>query len=98
MGVAEGLETAAACMVGSGGVPTWSSISASGMAAFVAPASVRRLIVLADNDENQTGQRAAAECAGRARRSGIDGRVLVPPKVGFDWNDILIERLNEVRT
>ena len=90
LGVAEGIETAiAAAMLG--GVPVWPCVSAHGLAAFVLPASVRNLYVFADNDENNTGQDAAARLADRAVRSGVVARVLIPEAAG-DWNDELQAR------
>lgn len=90
LGVAEGIETAIAAAL-LGGVPVWPCVSAYGLERFVLPAGLRNLYVFADNDENGTGQKAAANLADRAARTGVAARVLIPPAVG-DWNDELQAR------
>lgn len=90
LGVAEGIETAIAAAL-LGGVTVWPCVSAHGLERFVLPAGLRNLYVFADNDENGTGQKAAANLADRAARAGVVARVLIPPVVG-DWNDELQAR------
>lgn len=85
--VAEGIETALACFAASA-TPTVSAISAAGMACFQWPDGLQRLIVFADNDANQVGQKAAAALARRAKSHRLAVRVLIPPKVGTDWADV----------
>ena len=87
VGVAEGIETALACFAASG-TPTVSAISAQGMERYQWPKSVKNLIVYADNDLNQVGQRAADGLARRASKAQLVSRVLTPPQVGTDWADV----------
>jgi hypothetical protein len=90
LGVAEGIETAIAAAILSG-VPTWSCVSAHGLAAFELPSGVHHLYVMGDRDESGTGQKAAAALAGRAEAAGLSLRVLLPDAVG-DWADELVSR------
>lgn len=87
VGVAEGIETALACNAASG-TPTVSSISAYGMERYFLPKGVERLIVFADNDISQVGQRAAAALARRAKCPRTSVRILTPPDAATDWADV----------
>ena len=87
IGVAEGIETALACSSASG-TPTVSAISAGGLERFQWPAGLQSLIVFADHDASQVGQKAGAVLARRARSRGLMSRVLIPPVVGTDWADV----------
>lgn len=87
LGVAEGIETAISARLGSG-IPTWATVSAAGMASFQWPAGTRRLVVFADNDVNETGQKAAARLAARASRAGLSVSVVTPSVPGTDWADV----------
>jgi putative DNA primase/helicase len=86
LGVAEGVETALACYLGSG-IPTWSCMNAGGVRKFVWPQGLQSLIVFADNDSSGVGQAAGQDLAGRAAAAGLEVRLLVPEKVGTDWLD-----------
>lgn len=90
LGVAEGIETAIAATL-LGGVPVWPCVSAHGLASFEPPPGVHYLYVFADNDQSQTGQKAAADMGKRAARMGLTARILAPDTVS-DWNDELIAR------
>ena len=89
LGVAEGIETALACYLGSG-IPTWSCVSAPVIKSFQWPAVLQSLVVFADNDAHGVGQSAARELAGRAVAAGLECRVLVPEIVGNDWLDVYV--------
>jgi putative DNA primase/helicase len=89
LAIAEGVETALACFQ-LFGIPVWSVISANGIRTFVPPAGLRRLIVFADNDANYVGQAAAYELAQRISDK-LDVEVKVPPDVGQDWLDVLLQ-------
>jgi len=91
LGVAEGIETAAAATLGSG-VPTWAAVSANGMASFEWPPGVRRIVVFADNDASGAGQKAAEQLALRARTARLSVEVLLPTDVGTDWADVWAAR------
>jgi putative DNA primase/helicase len=52
------------------------------------PEDVKNLIVYADNDLSQVGQRAADALARRASKAKVAVRVLTPPHVDTDWADV----------
>lgn len=89
LGVAEGIETALACYLGSG-IPTWSCVNAGGVRSFAWPPGLQSLIVFADNDASGVGQAAGRDLAGRAAAAGIEVRVLVPETAGTDWLDAYV--------
>ncbi|MCG8355766.1 MAG: toprim domain-containing protein [Kiloniellales bacterium] len=91
LGVAEGVETALACLE-LFGLPTWAALSTSGLKAFVVPEAVTRLTVFADNDANFAGQQAAYDLAARLSRDGLSVAVEIPPKEDTDWLDVLNEQ------
>lgn len=85
LGVAEGIETAAAATLGSG-LPVVATYSASAMAAYKWPPHTRRLIIFADND--QAGRNAALSLAERAKHFGVDHKIMTPERPGYDWADV----------
>ncbi|MFV9474679.1 toprim domain-containing protein [Advenella sp. RU8] len=89
VGVAEGIETSLAVSILSG-VPCWPCVSANGLAGFMPPPEVRNVYVFADNDKNETGQKAAAQLADRLTKQGVTVRIYTPPNIGDDWLDELI--------
>ena len=89
MGIAEGVETAiAAKMIF--GVPVWAALNTSLLAAWEPPAIAKRIIVCGDNDANFAGHAAAYQFAHRLVRKGLQVEIQIPPKVGDDWNDVLL--------
>ncbi len=89
LGIAEGIETALAAWLASG-VPTVAAYSASNLAAWQWPASVRRLAIFADND--RAGREAAQELRERALAAGRRCQVLTPSDDGADWADVWAQR------
>ena len=87
IGVAEGIETALACFE-AWHTPMVSAISAQCLASYQWPQEVTNLIIHADNDLSQVGQRAAQTLAQRARKAGLTERVVTPPQSGTDWADV----------
>ena len=88
LAVTEGLETAL-LVHQSLSVPVWSATSAGALQRLVIPSCVKQLLVCADNDFNETGQRAAVALARRASQMGIRCKVLIPDTIGQDWADVL---------
>lgn len=86
LGVAEGIETALSVHE-MFSVPVWATISADGMAGFVWPSTVERLIIFADNDKNYAGHKAAYTLAFRAAAKQVAVEVRFPELLGMDWND-----------
>jgi phage/plasmid primase-like uncharacterized protein len=86
--VAEGIETAAAAMQVSA-LPAWAALSTSGMVGLVLPPVVRTVVILADNDRNGAGERAARSAAQRWLVEGRRVRLAMPPIPGTDFNDVI---------
>jgi hypothetical protein len=89
--VGEGIETSLAAMQ-SCELPAWAALSTSGMNALVLPPLVRTVIILADNDANGAGERAAHAAAERWLAEGRRVQLAMPPEVCTDFNDILTGR------
>ena len=93
VGIAEGIETALACTLATG-IPTLAAVSAGGLARWQWPTDeagepgISELFIFADNDASGTGQKAAAELAGRALTAGIRTQTLAPTLTGQDWADV----------
>ena len=87
IGVAEGIETALACLAACD-TPTVSAISAQGLSRYQWSSEVTNLLIYADNDHSQVGQHAAQMLAQRARKAGLAERVVTPPESGTDWADV----------
>jgi putative DNA primase/helicase len=85
LAVAEGLETSMYVREATG-LPTWSAINANLMRQVQVPEDLDRLYIFADNDKNQTGQKAAWELAERYLGQ-IAVYLLVAPEPGKDWLD-----------
>ena len=88
LGIAEGIETAAAASLGSG-LPVVAAYCANALSGFHWPRGVDRLLIFADND--RAGQQAATALAQRADKAGIDNKTLTPSKPGSDWADVWLE-------
>lgn len=89
--VAEGIETALSATQATE-MPAWAALSTSGMRALALPSIVRRIIILADNDENGAGERAARAAAQRWLAEGRRVRIALPPVPGTDIVDVLTGR------
>ena len=84
--IAEGLETALSAMM-MGFHPMWATGSAGIIAKFPVLDGIECLTILADNDENGAGQRAAIEAGQRWRAAGREVLVFEPIEPG-DINDL----------
>lgn len=97
LGIAEGVETALAASV-MFNMPVWATLSENRLEVWQPPEGVTEIVIFADNDENSAGQAAAFNLSKRlnfdAKRHGkpLIVQVTIPPEVGTDWNDVLLQR------
>ena len=91
LGIAEGIETAlsASAMFD---VQVWAAINSGMMKKWLPPDGCDEVAIFADNDAKFGGQAAAYHLAHRLAVRGVSVTVHVPPLVGTDWNDILMQR------
>ncbi len=86
LALAEGIETALSVLQATG-IPTWATLSTSGLKAVILPDEVREVIICADGDE--AGEQAAQDAAQRFLREGREVRMARAP-AGMDFNDLLV--------
>jgi putative DNA primase/helicase len=89
--VGEGIETTASGMAATR-LPAWAALSATGLERLILPPLplARIVIILADNDVNGTGEKAAQKAAQRWLAEGRRVRIAIPPEPGSDVNDLLL--------
>ena len=89
LGIAEGIETAmsASAMFG---ILVWSAINATMLAKWTPPEGCTEVAIFGDNDASFAGQAAAYDLAHRLAVNHVTVTVHIPPKVGDDWNDVLM--------
>lgn len=90
LAVAEGIETALAFHLGTQ-MPVWATISAGGMERIILPPSITEITIAIDNDESGRGQNAAYILAQRLINEGRTVKRVMPPKLGSDFADMLME-------
>jgi putative DNA primase/helicase len=88
LGIGEGIETALAAMT-LFGTPCWAALNAGMLEKFEPPPAANHLVIYADNDSNQVGQRAAWALAAKVSNT-IKVDVAIPDEPDTDWNDVLI--------
>jgi phage/plasmid primase-like uncharacterized protein len=86
LAVAEGIETALSVMQETN-IPTWATLSTSGMKSLSLSRSITRLIICADHDT--PGIEACNALYTRAIQAGISVTLAIPPQAGDDFNDVL---------
>ena len=95
VGVAEGIETALS-IVEATGYPCFAAISANGVVSFQPPTGAKVILIFADKDASETGQKAAEKARERLASEGYHAIVLLPFEElpegvkGIDWNDVLV--------
>jgi phage/plasmid primase-like uncharacterized protein len=87
--VGEGIESTFSAMQATG-LPGWASLSTAGLTALVLPSVVQTVVIVADNDGNGAGQRAALAAAQRWRREGRQVSIWISPQVSTDASDLLL--------
>lgn len=90
LALAEGIETALAFSIATK-LPVWATISAVGMENILLPPYIREVIIAVDNDESERGQQAAYQLAKRLLIEGRAVKCVIPPCVGNDFADMLLE-------
>ena len=85
LAISEGLETGLAVQQATG-MPTWATLSTSGLKTIRLPAEVRDVVIAADGD--RTDIRAAEDTADRLRGEGRKVRIAQAP-AGLDFNDLV---------
>jgi putative DNA primase/helicase len=92
LGIAEGIENAIAAMR-MFNVPVWAATTEGLMEKWQPPSEVKHVMIFADHDRNFVGQAAAYRLAANLMRKARDREfiveVMIPPKSGSDWNDVL---------
>jgi len=92
--VGEGVETALSAME-IFKRPGWAAVYAGNLKEdLMLPPEVRRVVITADNDESGTGQKNALAAKQRWLSQGRAVRIVIPPRIGTDFNDFLMERIN----
>jgi phage/plasmid primase-like uncharacterized protein len=89
LAVAEGIETAISFQLMTG-IPTWAALSAGGIRTLILPPLPVAQFVTIAADADQPGMRAAEHAAERLRAEGRKVRIILPPRPGLDFNDLLI--------
>ncbi|WP_206668390.1 DUF7146 domain-containing protein [Roseibium aquae] len=84
--ICEGIETGLA-LIAMGFRPMWACLSAGGIKSLPVLPGVEYLTIFSDNDPNETGQKAAHECARRWRDAGCEVVVKQPSILGTDFAD-----------
>jgi putative DNA primase/helicase len=92
LGIGEGIETSLAASE-LFRVPVWAAINSTLLAGWQPPEGTHQVIIFADNDPKFGGLAAAASLAHRLACQGLGVEIKMPPKVGWDWNDVLLDKL-----
>ncbi len=89
LGLCEGIETGLAAILACTGLPVWAALSTTGLEQALLPPEARRVVILADHDASGAGMRAAEATAAKLRLEGRDVSIVLPPREGDDFNDML---------
>ena len=90
LAVSEGIETGLSFFLATK-IPVWAAISAYGMQNIIIPREISDIVIIVDNDESGTGQKAAGVLADRLLKEGRNVRRVIPSKPGQDFNDVILE-------
>lgn len=89
LGIGEGIETTLSIrtLPDLEQLPVWACLTANGIAAFPSLPGIESVWIAADNDESETGRRAADVLAQRMDAASVESVILMPREVGTDIND-----------
>lgn len=92
LAITEGIETGLSVQQETG-IPTWAALSTSGIKALVLPEPpmANTVIIAADHDISGQGYLAAETAAKRWSLEGRKVRIALPPELGADFNDLLLQ-------
>ena len=89
LGLAEGIETGLSITEACPGLPVWAALAAGNLVHVALPPEVVRVVILADNDGEGAGIRAARRAAQRHAAEGRQVWIAIPDRAGEDFNDLL---------
>lgn len=95
MGISTGVETAMAASV-LFEMPVWAATTDAIMQAWMPPPKAKEIWIFGDNDPKYGGQAATFGLAYKLAVQGYKTEVRIPPSMGADWDDVLLERLGIV--
>ncbi len=75
------------------GLVGWAAVYAGGLKTMELPRNARRIVIAADNDVSGTGQCNALAAYDRWTAEGRRVRIMTPPVIGTDFNDLLLARV-----
>ncbi len=88
--IAEGIETALSVAIACPELRVLCAVASFNMGRLALPATIRRVILAADNDlDNAMVEAKLAAAVAHYQSEGRDVHVAMPPVPGADWNDIL---------
>jgi putative DNA primase/helicase len=90
LGLCEGVETGLAVMTACPDLPVWAALSTTNLEQVHLPPEATRIIILADHDASGAGTRAAEAAARRLRAEERGVAIVMPPREGDDFNDLLL--------
>lgn len=91
LGIAEGIETALSASA-LHRMPVWAALNTSILAKWSPPEGCSDVVVFADHDASFAGQAAAFTLAHRLAAKNVGVEVMLPDRVGEDWNDVLTKQ------
>jgi Toprim domain len=93
LAVGEGIETVlAAVKLGEARPPAWATSVANNLSRLPVISGVKRLTILADNDESRTGEKEARDLRRKWITANREVVIKIPRDVGVDFNDLLRRR------
>jgi putative DNA primase/helicase len=96
VGLAEGIETALSVTQACPALPVWAALSSGNLEQVALPSEIKRIVILADNDGEGAGLKAAQRAAERLGAEGRRAWIAHPPDAGEDFNDLLQEQGSDV--
>ena len=96
MAISEGIENGLSFQQGSG-IPTWAALSSGNIPNLILPPKPMASEIVIAADYDKAGLDAARSAQARWEAEGRDVEIAKPDKPGTDFNDLLMEELEEIR-